>query len=284
MDGKVCIVTGASVGLGKITARELAKMGARVAIVCRDEARGKAALAEIKSSSGSEAIDLFLADLSLPAQIRTLAADLLAKYPKIHVLVNNAGLILSERELTSDGLEKTFATNHIGYFLLTHLLLERLKQSAPARIVSVSSGAHQMGDLDFDDLHSEKRYRRFFGGMRVYGTSKLYNILFTRELAQRLAGTGVTANCVHPGGVGTNFGQSATGIFKKMVGLAKPLLLTPEQGADTMIYLASSPEVEGKTGEYYYKRRITRTTSHGRDLEAAKRLWSISEQVSGVSA
>lgn len=274
MEGKVCVVTGASIGIGKSTALALAKMGARVALVCRDEARGKAVQAEIKAKAGHERVDLFLADLSLIASVRRLSAQLLEAYPKIHVLVNNAGVIMHRHERTADGLEKTFATNHIGYFLLTTLLLDRLKESAPARVVSVSSGAHASGKIDFDDLQSERNFRWF----QVYGTSKLQNILFTRELAERLRGSGVTANCMHPGGVGTNFGQN-TGLFKYVMRLARPFLLTPEQGADTLIYLASAPEVAGISGEYFYKRKVTKTSRAASDTATAKKLWQVSEQL-----
>src|ERR1700690_386777 len=207
MQGKICLVTGANSGLGYQTALALAKMGAQVVMVCRNRAKGEAAQADIKAKSGNSAVDLLIADLSVQKSIRELAQTINAKYNRLHVLVNNAGLGFGKRGVTADGYEQTFALNQLGYFLFTALLLDLLKASAPARIVNVASEAETMGELNFGDLMGEKRY----GGLRAYGVSKRANIIFTYELAQRLAGTGVTANCVHPGGVRTNFGASAGG-------------------------------------------------------------------------
>jgi len=243
MTGKLCLITGASSGIGKEAAVGLAALGAHVVLVARDRKRGEAAVAEIQSRSARQAVDLMLADLSSQQSIRELAAAFKASYPRLDVLVNNAGLIISPRQLTGDGIEQTFALNHLGYFLLTNLLLEHLKASAPARIINVASEAQRGGILDFGDLQGAKRYSSF----RAYSQSKLANIVFTYELAKRLAGTGVTVNAVHPGAVATNFGASALGGVNWVVTLAKPFMLTAAQGADTLVYLAASPVVEGAT-------------------------------------
>ncbi|MGH7863385.1 MAG: SDR family oxidoreductase, partial [Candidatus Binataceae bacterium] len=199
MNGKTCLISGASSGIGKITATELARMGARLVLVCRDRTRGAATVAEIVEKTGSRGVELMIADLGSQRQIRQLASDFLARGWPLHVLINNAGLVNMSRTVTEDGIETTFAVNHLAYFMLTMLLLERIKQCAPARIVNVASDAHKFGSMNFDDLGGEKRY----GGFRIYGQSKLANILFTYELARRLEGTRVTANCLHPGAVST---------------------------------------------------------------------------------
>jgi retinol dehydrogenase 14 len=275
MSGKVCLVTGASSGIGLITARELARMGARVILVARDKAKGEAALAEVKKVSGSQSVDLLLADLSSQKSIRALAEEVLARYPKLHVLVNNAGAANDKRSVTVDGIETTLATNHLAYFLLTNLLLGRLKESAPARIVSVSSGGQAMGHIDFEDLQGEEKYSPF----KAYNQSKLANVLFTYELSRRLEGTGVTANCLHPGVINTNFGAGTTGLFNLMVIFARPFMLTPEKGAETQIYLASSPEVEGVSGKYFDKKKPRKSSKESYDLEVARRLWEVSEKL-----
>lgn len=275
MTGKTCIVTGASSGIGKVTARELTRMGADVVLVCRDRGRGEAARQEIAAAAGREP-DLLLADLSCQAAIRGLAAEIRGRYRRLDVLVNNAGLIVGERQLSPDGIELTFATNHLGYFLLTTLLVDLLRASAPARVVNVASEAHRFGPgLDFDDLQGQKGYR----SLRAYGRSKLCNILFTAELARRLEGSGVTVNCLHPGAIASNFGQSGTPFFAWLARLGRPFLLTNEQGAATTIYLASSPDVEGKTGGYYRKGRSAKPSRAARDAAAAARLWEVSEQL-----
>jgi retinol dehydrogenase 12 len=277
MNGKVCIVTGANSGIGLVTARELARMGAHVVMVCRNRAKGEAALADIKKAVGSARVDLMLCDLSSQADIRRFADEFKAAYDRLDVLVNNAGIYLRDRTLTVDGLETTFAVNHLGYFLLTHLLLDRLKQSAPSRVVNVSSDAHPYGHINFDDLQGEHGYK----GVRAYCHSKLANILFTRELARRLAGTNVTANSLHPGAV-------STGIFRPLprplVALIKLITMSPDKGARTSIYLASSPDVETVTGKYFVRCAEAPISTEARNDEIARRLWDESLQLTGLAA
>ncbi len=278
MRKRVCLVTGASSGIGQATALGLARMGATVVLVCRNRERAEAALTAIRVATGNDAIDFMLADLSSRAEIHRLAQDLLARYPQMHVLVNNAGVINLKRTTTIDGIEMVFAVNHLAYFLLTCLLLERLIASGSARIVNVASDVHRWGSLDFNDLQNERMYR----AMRVYGQSKLCNILFTRELARRIVGTGVTANCLHPGGVATGLGWN-NGWWAILIAKAlRPFFRTPEQGADTAIYLATSPEVAAVSGKYFYNRREIQPSSVAQDDEAAKRLWHISAELTGV--
>ena len=280
MHGKTVLVTGATQGIGRVTARELARQGATTVLVARDRARGEAVVAEIQQQTGNQAVSLLIADLSSQASIRALAEAFTAKHDALHVLVNNAGSIFIPRQTTVDGLEMTFATNHLGYFLLTHLLLDVLRASAPARIVNVASAAHRRATLDFDDLQSERGY----SGMGAYSRSKLANILYTYELARRLEGSGVTANCLHPGVVRTGFGRNTQGIFKLGVKLIAPFMLSDEQGADTSIYLASAPEVEGVTGKYFAKREAIRSNPQSHDRAAAERLWDISLEMCGLAA
>jgi NAD(P)-dependent dehydrogenase (short-subunit alcohol dehydrogenase family) len=279
MTGKIVMVTGATDGIGKVTARELAKMGATVVAVGRNRAKGESVVNEIKALGGHN-IEFMAADLSSMAEVRKLADDFKRKYDRLHVLVNNAGAIFTSRKQSIDGYEMTLALNHLNYFLLTHLLLDVLKTSIPSRIVNVSSDAHTSGRLDFSDLQSQ----RFFNPMRVYGTSKLMNIMFTYELARRLEGTGVTANVLHPGLVRTQFGKN-NGLLVRgiMIILQRLGGITVEQGAETMIYLASSPEVEGVTGKYFYKCKPMKTIPASYDEAAAKRLWEVSEQLTGTS-
>ncbi len=278
MKGKAVIVTGANAGIGKAAALKLAELGAHVVMVTRDAARGQAAQQEIITTSGNTRVDLLLADLSSQQSIRQLAASIHQGYERIDVLLNNAGGVFGERRLTVDGLEQTFALNHLGYFLLTHLLMDMLKHSAPARIINVSSRAHTGGHINFDDLQSEKNYRAF----AVYSQSKLANVLFTYELARRLVGTNVTANCLHPGFVNTRFGRDGdlSGILGHLLGIISPLIArTPERGADTAVYLASAPDLEHVTGKYYDTRKDTRSSAESYDQEMAKRLWAVSEQL-----
>jgi retinol dehydrogenase 12 len=274
MTGKVVLVTGASSGIGKVTARELARMGARVVCVARDQGRGEAAIAEIRAAAPSADLDLLLCDFASQRAIRALSEQIHAKHDRLHVLVNNAGAIMASRTVTEDGIEATFAVNHLGYFLLTELLLDLLKAGAPSRIVNVASGAHKQGKLDLDDVSSERGYSR----IRAYSTSKLANILFTNELARRLEGTNVTANSLHPGAVSTNFGSSS-GYFKYLVALVRPFLIDAEKGAETLIHLASSPEVAGVSGEYFYKKKIARRSARASDPVMAARLWEVSEEL-----
>jgi NAD(P)-dependent dehydrogenase (short-subunit alcohol dehydrogenase family) len=277
--GKLCVVTGASSGIGLETARGLAALGARVVLVCRDRKRGERSRGEIIDSTGNRKVDVALCDLASQVQVRRLAQELLAGFDRIHVLVNNAGLILSERRLTEDGIETTFAVNHLAPFLLTNLLLNRLEESAPSRVVTVASDAHQSGTIDFDDLSGMRRYSAW----AAYGQSKLANILFSSELARRLEGTGVTANSLHPGVVRTGFGRQGPLSTRLFFRFAVHLLLTPRQGADTVIYLASAPEVEGETGGYYVKRRRVQPSLAARDRSAAERLWQLSEELTGLA-
>ncbi len=280
--GKTCMVTGASNGIGKAAALELARTGAELVLVCRDRARGEAAVAEIAAQSGSHRVDLMLADLSSQAEIRRLASDFLATGRPLHVLLNNAGLMNTERTLTVDGIETTFAVNHLGYFLLTLLLLDRLKASAPARIVNVASDAHRFarGRLDFANLQGEKSY----AAMRNYGQSKLANILFTRELARRLAGSGVTVNCLHPGTVATRFAQNNGGFYRFGTRLIAPFIRTPAKGAETSVYLCASPEVTGVSGQYFSDKRAKSPAKFAQDDDDARRLWEVSAQMTGAGA
>jgi len=271
MQGKVCVVTGANSGIGKATAMGLAQMGATVVMVCRDQAKGEEAQNEIKEKSGNDAIDLMLADLTSQASIRQLAENIQQRYQQVHVLINNAGGVNLTRRETSDGLEATFAVNYLAPFLLTNLLLDKLKASSPARIVIVSSESHQAGYIKMDDLELEKGYRL----MRAYGQSKLAMVLFTYELARRLQGTGVTANCLHPGFVATNIGQNGVGsIGRSIVKLIFSRLgISPEEGAKTSIYLASSPEIEGVTGKYFAKSIPVRSAPISYDETLQRQLW-----------
>jgi NAD(P)-dependent dehydrogenase (short-subunit alcohol dehydrogenase family) len=258
----------------------LANMGASVVMVGRDRGRGEAAMADIKENSGNASVDLMLADVSSQKEIRRLADEFGEAYPRLDVLINNAGVFRSERITTADGMEATFAVNHLAYFLLTNLLLDRLKASAPARIVNVASADHSNATIDFDDLQGEKRYR----GAKAYGQSKLANVLFTYELARRLQGTGVTANCLHPGVVGTNLGSGVSGAFGFMVRALRPLMKSPEKGAETSIYLASSPEVEGLSGGYFIKKAEARSSDVSYDKKLAERLWEASAELTNLPA
>ena len=281
MDGKVCLITGATSGIGKATAMGLASMGASVVMVGRDRGRGEAALAEVKEGSASASVDLMLADLSSQQEIHRLADEFKEAYPRVDVLINNAGVIRSKRVTTADGLEMTFAVNHLAYFLLTNLLLDVLKASAPSRIVNVASGEQRNGTIDFDDLQGEKGYKT----AKAYGQSKLANVLFTYELARRLEGTGVSVNCLHPGaGVRTNLGSGVSGIFGFTVRALTPLMKSPEKGAQTSIYLASSPEVEGLSGRYFVKKAEARSSDVSHDERIARRLWEASAELTNLPA
>ena len=277
MRGKVCVVTGASSGIGRAVALGLAERGATVALICRSEARGAAVVEEIERRGGKGSATLLLADLASQRQVRAVAADCLERFDRLDVLVNNAGVSgWRTRLVTEGGLERTFAVNHLAPFLLTGLLVERLKASAPARVLTVSSAAHRFFSLDLDDLQGERRYSSF----GAYCRSKLANVLFTHELARRLEGTGVTANCLHPGVV-------ATGLFRDMPRwlrtlLASPLVLTPERGADTVLHLATAPELAAVSGRYFVRRRAARPSRASRDETAARRLWKTSEALTAA--
>lgn len=272
MDDKICLITGVTSGIGKETALGLARRGMRVAIVGRDADRTRATADWIKREAGTDQVSFLLADLSSQTDVRKVAREVRERYPRLDVLVNNAGAIFTRRETTVDGFERTWALNHLAYFLLTHELLGLLKASAPARIVNVASTMHTGGIIDFNDLQGEKRYR----GIRAYSQSKLANVLFTYALARRLEGTGITANCLHPGGVATGFGQNTPGALKLLMKLAKPFLITAEQGAATSIYLASSPDVEGASGGYFAKCKPARSSAASRDEALQERLWALS--------
>jgi NAD(P)-dependent dehydrogenase (short-subunit alcohol dehydrogenase family) len=278
LTGRICLVTGATSGIGKITARELARMSAVVVLVARDRGRGEATRDEIRDATGNDQVDLLLADLSSQQSIRDLAAVFKQRYQGLHVLVNNAGGVNGARTLTVDGCETTFAVNHLGYFLLTELLLDGLKASAPSRIVNVASDAARGGHVDFDDLQGEGRYSAW----RAYSQSKLANILFTFELARRLQGTGVTVNAVHPGSVATNFGRSGGRLFSLGIRLVAPFMRSPEKGAETVVYLASSP-LEGVTGKYFVDCTERQAPKEAYDELVARRLWDVSAQLTHVS-
>lgn len=279
MTGKTAVITGGSSGIGRQTALNLAQAGARVVITARDEARGEAAVSDLKAKAGSDEIELIVFDLGDLTAVRSGAEDLLATCDRIDVLVNNAGIVLSERRESADGFEATFAINHLGPFLLTTLLMDRIKQSAPARIVNVASTAHNAArhGLDFTDLQSTRRYR----GMQAYPRSKLANIYFTTELARRLDGTGVMANCLHPGTVATGYGRDGdtSGLLALGLKISAPFFLTPEKGARTSIYLASSPDVSGVSGKYFINCKPRLPSKAAQDDGAAKRLWQISEEL-----
>src|SRR5215207_538723 len=280
MGEKVCLITGATSGIGKATAMGLANMGASVVMVGRDRGKGEAAMAEIKEKSPNASVDLMLADVSSQEEIRRLADHFKEAYPRLDVLINNAGVIRSKRITTADGIEMTFAVNHLAYFLLTNLLLDVLKASAPSRIVNVSSGAQSNGTIDFDDLQGQKGYK----GAKAYSQSKLANVLFTYELARRLEGTGVTANCLHPGVVRTNFGSGVSGVFGFIVRAWRPLMISPEKGAETSIYLASSPEVESLSSRYFVKKAEARSSDVSYDERLARRLWEVSAELTNLPA
>jgi retinol dehydrogenase-14 len=278
MAGKTVLITGGTSGIGKASAVALAAMGASVVIVGRNQERGEAALQEIKAQGHSDSVELILADLSVQAEVRRLAGEFLERHDRLDVLANNAGLVQSRRTETSDGIETTLAINHLAPFLLTNLLLDRLKESAPSRIITVSSDAHRFGKIDFGDLQSRHKYR----GFPVYGMTKLANIMFTYELAERLRGSGVTANCLHPGSVGTNFGQNNSGPLALFFRTFKPFMRSPERGADTLIWLASSPEVDGVSGKYFSDRKETEAKKTAYDPEVRRRLWDVSEDLTGL--
>jgi len=273
--GKHVVVTGASNGIGLHTATGLARLGASVAVVARDRVKGEAALAAVRQASAGGAASLFLADLGSLAQVRRLAGELLAALPRIDVLLNNAGAIHMTRKESADGHELTFAVNHLAPFLLTSLLLPRLRASAPARVVTVSSEAHRMAPLDLDDLQALRGY----AGMKVYGRSKLANVLFANELARRLDGAGVTSNSLHPGVVATGFGRNDPGWMRLLVTVARPFLVTPEKGARTSIHVAASPELDGVSGRYFKDRREVAPAPFARDEGVQRRLWELSERL-----
>jgi retinol dehydrogenase 14 len=278
MGGQTLLVTGGTSGIGKAAAVAMAAMGADVVVTGLDPERGGLAVEEIRAESTGGSVELILADLAVQAEVRRLAEEFRVRHDRLDVLVNNAGLVQSERTETPDGIETTLAVNHLAPFLLTNLLLDLLKKSAPSRIVTVSSEAQRWGTMDFEDLQSRRNYK----GMPVYGMTKLANIMFTCELAERLKGTGVTSTCVHPGAVNTRFGTSDRGPMTLLFRLSKPFMRTPEQGADTLIYLASSREVEGISGKYYSDRKWIEPQEIALDPAARRKLWEASEELTGL--
>jgi NAD(P)-dependent dehydrogenase (short-subunit alcohol dehydrogenase family) len=283
MQGKICVITGGTDGIGKAAAYGLAVQGAKLLVHGRDRDKGERAVAELKARSGNPAIEFLQAEFSSLAEVRRFAAAIVERAPRVDVLVNNAGTIFVKRGLSKDGYELTFAVNHLAPFLLTHLLLDALKGAAPSRIVTTASGAHRRAKLAFDDLQSERNY----SPMGAYGTSKLANVLFTRALAKRLEGTAVTATCLHPGLVRTNFGthnaKDVSSLAKIIIGFVMRFARTPEKGAETVIYLASSPQVEGASGGYYVDCKPAMTSQLAKDDAAAERLWQVSERLAGIA-
>jgi retinol dehydrogenase-12 len=280
MSGQTAIVTGANTGIGFETAAELASLGACTILTSRNTAKGDAAVEAIKERHPWGDVTAMHLDLASLQNVRNFAKGFRDRYDRLDVLVNNAGLMQDKRSVTEDGYETVFQVNHLGPFLLTNLLLDRIKASAPARIVNVASSSHRGADLDFDDLQSERSFN-----MSVYGRTKLANVLFTRELARRLAGTGVTANALHPGVVRTGFGRDGDshGWFAIGIKIGGVFFLSPKKGARTSVYLASSPEVEGRTGEYWVRCRSVKPSKAAQDEEAARRLWDVSAQLVGLS-
>ncbi len=273
MKGKICMITGANSGIGKATAKGLAKMNAKIVMICRNKERGELAQKEIIEETGNNNIDLLLYDLSSQEEIRKMVSEFTNKYQNLHVLINNAGVMLKKRTISVDGFEMNFAVHVLAPFLLTNLLLDVLKKSAPSRIINVTSAAHKRAKMDFDDLQSEnKKYRLF----TVYGTSKLGEMLFTYELSRNIEGTGVTVNAVHPGIVNTNLGRDQS---KFSQWFARKFFKSPEEGAQTSIYLASSPEVEGITGNYFANKQPKESSEESYNKDYAKKLWQVAEKM-----
>jgi NAD(P)-dependent dehydrogenase (short-subunit alcohol dehydrogenase family) len=277
MSGRICVVTGANRGIGRATAEGLARMGATVILVCRRKEDGEAVSRQI-AAQAPVAPDVVTADLSSQLSIRQAAGYIQGRYPSLHVLINNAGVIPPRREVTVDGLEMQFAVNHLAYFLLTNLLLPQIEAGAPSRIINVSSGAHTHATIDFDDLQAQRSYQP----KSVYARSKLANILFTYELSRRLAGTGVTVNCLNPGVVATRMLADYMGVPLAGPALARTFGASPEEGAATSIYLASSPELEFVTGKYFERKQPTTSSPASHDEAVARRLWELSERLAGL--
>ncbi|MGD0956010.1 MAG: SDR family oxidoreductase [Candidatus Acidiferrales bacterium] len=281
MTGKTCIVTGANSGIGKETALALARMGARVVLVCRNPEKGRAALEEIRRESGSSELDLLIADMSSQASVRALAEQIRQKYSRLDVLINNAGGGVPAPALSADGIEMVLATNHLGAALLTLLLLDLLKASAPSRIINVSSEAQRRARLDMNDLQFEKRK---YSGLAAYGQSKLLMNAFTFELARRLEGTGVTANCLHPGVVATNiWGANPPLLLKLIIAVVKPFMLNSKEGAEVSLYLATSPEVAQTSGQYFVKSKPAESSPLSRDPKVASEIWQWTQKMIGVN-
>jgi NAD(P)-dependent dehydrogenase (short-subunit alcohol dehydrogenase family) len=275
MNGKVVVITGGTSGIGQVAAEKLAAMGARIVLVARDKTRADSTLARLRQIAPALNHTVHFADVSRIADVRRVGLEIAAAEPRIDVLLNNAGAMFFDRQVTVDGLERTFATNHMSYFVLTLALRPQLAAAAPSRVVNTASDAHRGAKLDFNDLQCEKKYR----AITAYGRSKLSNILFTRELARQFAGTGITANSLHPGFVDTRFADGGHGALYQAFRVAKNFALTPEKGAETIIYLASSPDVAGVTGEYFTKCARATPTSEAQNDDSARRLWSETEKL-----
>lgn len=276
MNSKTCLVTGASSGIGKVTANELARMGATVVMVCRNRGKGEAVKEKIEKTYHDAKVDLILADLSSLNEVRRAADEFKSKYSRLDVLINNAGGVNYNRKVMADGLEATFEVNYLSHFLLTNLLLDTLKDSAPSRIINVSSAIHTQGKIIFEDLQTEHRY----SWMSSYARSKIAQIYFTYELADRLAGTGVTVNVLHPGLVSSNFNSNTKGVVHAIAGLVYAVAgISAEEGAKTSVYLASSPEVEGVSGKYFYKCKEKESSRLSHDKDVGRRLWKVSEEI-----
>jgi NAD(P)-dependent dehydrogenase (short-subunit alcohol dehydrogenase family) len=276
---KICMVTGATSGIGAAAARQLAHLGFAVIIVGRNTKKCLRQIKRIRYSDPDARVDFLQADLSSQRQVRQLAGEFMNRYSHLDILINNAGAIFTKRTISVEGLEMTFALNHMGYFLLTNLLLDHLKASISARIVMVSSNAHEQGSINFEDLQSEHNYNR----IQAYAQSKLANLLFTYALARRLEGTCVTANALHPGIVATNYGSNNSWLRTKLRNLLKPRMISPKEGAKTIVYLATSTDVEGITGKYFYDCRAIRSSSDSYDVASAEKLWLLSEMLAGLS-
>ena len=275
MTGRVCLVTGGNSGIGKATALGLAKLNASVVIVSRDSHKGETALIEISAKSGNRNLEAMTGDLSSQDSVRQLAHDFRARHEKLHVLVNNAGIFLPRRVQTVDGLEATFATNHLGHFLLTNLLLDLLKASAPSRIINLTSSAHYGTEIDFEDLQGEKKY----SGYHAYSQSKLANVLFTYQLAKQLKDTGVTVNTLHPGVVRSGFARDQSGLTSFLFTVGRPFMISPERAAKAAIYLATSPDLEAVTGKFFWRGKEKRSSRESYDEASAERLWKVSEEL-----
>jgi retinol dehydrogenase 12 len=278
LQGKTCVITGATSGIGEVAAERLAAMGARLVLIARDRARGEATLARLRARAPGPAHRVHYADLMLIAEVKRVAAEIAEEERRIDILVNNAGAIFSSRRLTAEGLERTFALNHMAYFVLSHGLREALLAAAPARVVNTASASHQSAQLHFEDL----QFARAYNGVSAYQRSKLCNILFTRELSRRWAGEGVSVNCLHPGFVASNFGRESGGLLPFALRAAQVFAISSEEGAETIVYLASSPEVADLTGGYFFRCRATAPAPQAEDDNAARRLWQESAKLAGI--
>src|SRR5919106_1176997 len=280
MQGKVCVITGGNSGIGRAMAEQIAALGAQVVLVCRNAERGREAIEDLRRKTGSDRFELVVSDLSVRDQIRRAAGDPRARHSTVHVLINNAGVYLPRRHVTSDGLEVMFATNHLAPFLLTHGLMDALQAAGPGRVITVSSEGHRMGELDFSDLQAERKFR----GLKQYCTTKLQNILFTRELSRRFEGRGIVAAAFHPGGVRSGFAQDEPGGFGLLVRLVSPFLRTPEKAARTGTFLASSEESSRISGAYFADGKLKRPAPAALREDLSARLWEVTAQLAGVAA